>query len=206
MNIAIMSTKQWYRALLEDRVLKAEMEDNSPPTLIPVRVEHLSPSTDWSQTWRVARLPGLPSDLTAFLFKLVHCLLPTQDRVARLGGGDGLCTWCGIGEVETPMHAFFLCTGSLTCGRDLVGYVQHIVPELTPEKALRLELGSEKSDHQELAVVSLLACGFKYIWETRLEKKRPQTYRMRAEAEARVSILRKTRYAESGNMIIEMLR
>ena len=83
--------------------------------------------------------------------------------------------------------------------------MQHIVPELTPEKALRLELGSEKSDDQELAVVSLLACGFKYIWETRVEKKRPQTYRMRAEAEARVSILRKTRYAESGNKILEML-
>ena len=38
----------------------------------------------------MVRFKGLGSDLTSFLFKLIHGLLPTQDRVARLGlANDG---------------------------------------------------------------------------------------------------------------------
>ena len=208
MNINVMTIKQWYSTLLEDTVLKTETEENSPPTLIPVRAETLSPETDWSESWRLVRRQGLPSDLTAFLFKLVHCLLPTQDRVSRLGGGDGphpaLCNFCGD-DVETPVHAFFQCRSSMLTGLSLLGYVQSSVPDLSPEAALRLELGTVLTEEQELATVTLLACGLKYIWDARVEKKQVQTFKMRAEAEARVTILSKTRYHESGNMIIEML-
>ena len=98
MDIAAMSIKQWYLALLEDGVLMSQVDEESPPSLIPVRVESLFPDTDWNETWRLVRTHGLGSDLTGFLFKLVHCLLPTQDRVSRLGGGQvpnpGRCNFC----------------------------------------------------------------------------------------------------------------
>ena len=208
MNINVMTTKQWYSALLEDNVLKTETDENSPPSLIPVRVETISPDTDWKETWRLARRQGLPSDLTGFLFKLVHCLLPTQDRVSRLGGAEGpnpgICKLCDD-DVETPLHAFFQCRSSMVAGLSLLGYVQHSVPDLSPEAALRLELGGQLDEEQELATITLLACGLKYIWDARVEKKQVQTFKMRAEAEARVTILRKTRYQESGNIIMEML-
>ena len=47
MNIAVMTTKQWYRTLLEDRVLMQPYDPNSPPMLLPVRVESLLPNVDW---------------------------------------------------------------------------------------------------------------------------------------------------------------
>ena len=81
-----MRIKDWYRVLLEDRVLMSPATDSSPAILHPVRVESLHPSTDWPNTWRLARLRGLPSDLSSLLFRLLHGLLPSQDRVARLGG------------------------------------------------------------------------------------------------------------------------
>ena len=112
-------------------------------------------------------------------------------------------------KISPSFRCFVLFTlrcAIYTCGLTLVGHAQHLVPDLTPEKVLRLEIGPELSQDQELAVVTMLACGMKYIWETRVEKKRVETFRMRAEAEARVSILRKTRHAESGNIIIEMLK
>jgi hypothetical protein len=203
-----MSTKQWYSVLLEDQVLKSQADDNTPPTLIPVRVESLHPSTDWSETWRLARIQGLGSDLTGFIFKLVHCLLPTQDRVSRLGGTDGqnpgLCNFCSE-EVETPLHAFFQCQHSLLVGLALLGYVQVLVADLSPEAALRLELGRQLTQIEELATICLLASGLKYIWETRVEKKQVRTFKMRSEVEARVSILRRTRHKEAGDTIMEMI-
>ena len=45
----------------------------------------------------------------------------------------------------------------------------------------------------------------KYIWETRSEKKTVSLHKMRAEIEAKVSILRKTRYYLSGDKMLEMI-
>ena len=143
-------------------------------------------------TWRLVRIRGLGSDLTGFMFKLVHCLLPTQDRVSRLGGTDGACNF--FADIETPVHAFFECQHSMLAGLALLGYVQGLVPDLSPEAALRLEMGMQLDEEEELAIMCMLASGLKYIWEARVEKKQVQTFKMRSEVEARVSILRRTRH------------
>ena len=93
------------------------------------------------------------------MFKLVHCLLPTQDRVSRLGGTDGVCNFCA--ELETPLHAFFECQYSMLSGLALLGYVQVIVPDISPEAALRLELGMQLDEKEELAIMCMLAAGMK---------------------------------------------
>ena len=211
LNIALLSTKQWYRLLLEDRVLMSQATDTSPPALLPVRAETLHPSTDWPTTWSLARTKGLGSELTAFLFRLLHHLLPTQDRVHRIVGADqehpalpGRCSLCHAGT-EDLMHAFFLCQKSAVAGHALLGYAQQCLPDLTPEQVLRLELGPDLGDGDQLAVVCLLATGLVYIWETRVQKKAIHLYKMRAEVEAKISILRKSRYWASGNKMLDMM-
>ena len=210
LNIAVMTTKQWFNVLMEDQVLMAQGDDDQPPSLIPVRVESLHPGNDWSQTWRLVRIKGMGSDLTGFLFKLVHCLLPTQDRLARFGapaesdGNPGLCSFCSE-DVETPLHAFFQCQHSMLAGLALLGYIQVLVPDLSPEAALRLELGMQLTESEELATICMMATGLKYIWEARVEKKQVRTYKLRSELEARISILRKTRHLEAGNTMLEMM-
>ena len=135
-------------------------------------------------------MKGLGSELASFLFKLVHGLLPTQDRVARLGlaNGDlvGTCLHCRL-DPEDLLHCFFGCTKSMVTSLSLLGWIQHLVPHLSPEAALCLELRQELSEMEELAVVCTLATGLKYIWEVRLAKKAVVTYKMRAEIEAKIS-------------------
>ena len=115
-----------------------------------------------------------------------------------------MCNIC-VSEVETPLHAFFQCRHSLLSGLALLGYVQVSVPDLSPEAALRLELGRQLTEEQELATVCILGCGLKYIWDARIEKKQVRTFKMRAEVEARISILRRTRYSKSGDIMLEMM-
>ena len=180
--------------------------ENSPASLIPVRVELLSPQTDWPVTWELARTRGLGSELTGFLFKLLHHLLPTQDRVARMTRGHnmGLCPLCQI-EVEDLNHAFFSCPHSCVAGLALLGYGQVAIPSLSPEAVLHLELGQDLNEEQQLATVCLLATGLKYIWSTRIEKKYATLFKMRAEIEAKISILRRTRHSGAGTLMLEMI-
>ena len=207
LNVGVMTTRQWYRILLEDQVLQSPATDQSPAKIISLRVENLSPETDWPLTWSLARTQGLDSELTSFLFKLLHGLLPTQDRVTRFGlagPNQGVCQLCLL-EVEDQVHAFFSCPKSMLAGLALLGYVQTFVPNLSPESALKLDLGSELSEQKVLATVCVLATGLKYIWQARQDKKQVATFRMRAEIEAIISILRKTRHREAGDHMMEMI-
>ena len=208
LNIARMSTKEWYRVLLEDQFLMSQPTENTPAILLPIRVETLFPENDWPEIWRLARINGLGSQLTSFLFKLLHGLLPTQDRVHRLGvdAGDqaGLCQHCHD-EVEDPIHALFSCHLSQVAGLGLLGYAQNTVPNLSPEAAIKLDLGAALSDKEELATICLLATGWLYIWEARSNKKRVCLYKMRAEVEAMITILRKSRHREVGELMVGMI-
>ena len=153
------------------------------------------------------RTRGLGSDLSAFLFKLLHCLLPTQDRVARLGASQdhGLCLLCNA-DIEDSLHAFFTCQHSQVPGLALLGYLQTTVPDLTPEKALKLDVGTSLEDDQLVATLYTLSTGLKFIWECRTVKKSVSLFSMRAEIEAKISILRKTRHSNAAVLMGEMLQ
>ena len=99
-----------------------------------------------------------------------------------------MCNFCA--ELETPQHVFIECQHSKLSGLALLGYVQGLVHDLSP--ALIMELGRQLDEKEELAIMCILASGMKYIWETRVEKKQVQTFKMRSDVEPRVSILRKT--------------
>ena len=90
-------------------------------------------------------------------------------------------------------------------GLALLAYLQALVPDLSAEAALRLELGMQLSEREELASMYLLSVGLKYIWEARVERKQVRLYKMRSEVEARVTILRKTRHSEAVTLMLEMM-
>ena len=76
LNIQQMSEKQWYRFLLEERVTM-ELGAGDNRQLVPCRVELKFPRYDWEKIWPKIRLKGLGPDLSSFLFKVIHDLLPT---------------------------------------------------------------------------------------------------------------------------------
>ena len=73
------------------------------------------------------------------------------------------------------------------------------------EETLKLLIGHNLQKEEELAEVCLLATGWLYIWQARLEKKQVCLFRMRAELEAMISVLRKSRHGKTGEMMLEMI-
>jgi hypothetical protein len=62
LNVAVTSIRQWYTALMEDKVPMTPLNEDSPQSLIPVRAESLSPSStpgDYQDYmgWKVIYLP-----------------------------------------------------------------------------------------------------------------------------------------------------
>ena len=57
----------------------------------------------------------------------------------------------------------------------------------------------------ELAIPCIIATGLKYIWEARAKKKRVSVFGVRAELEALISLLRRSRYRGAGERIFEVI-
>ena len=182
--------------------------DVSATSLIPVRIETIHPNTDWPAVWKLVRMKGLGSELISFQLKMLHSLIPTRDRVARLGldeGQAGLCLHCRM-DVEDLTHGFFDCSRNMVVGLALLGCVQQIIPDLSADVAVRLDFRLRLTDEENMAALYILITGLKYIWEMRSAKKVVLKYKMRAEIEAMVSILRKTRHQNTATRIEELIR
>ena len=44
-----------------------------------------------------------------------------------------------------------------------------------------------------------------YLWSTRVEKKTVILFKMRADIESKISVLRRTRHREAGELMFEMI-
>ena len=173
--------------------------------LLPVRVEQLVPDQDWAMTWTLAKTKGLNRDQSSFLFKLLHQLLPTQDRINRITNEPGLCKVCQASP-EDLNHALFSCPSSKTVADLILSYVHIIVPGITSQRLLRLDFGTLLEDTDQLAVLGLVSTGLTYIWQARAEKKVVTKHKMSAELlEAMISSLRRSRYVASADKMLELI-
>ena len=59
--------------------------------------------------------------------------------------------------------------------------VQQLLPDLTPEAAVLLDLGISLGEEENLAALVMLTTGLKYIWEYRLANKSISTFKMMAD-------------------------
>ena len=159
LNVSRMSEKEWYQVLLEDNcTMMVDIEGNSSNKMC--RVERASPEADWENSWRLARLPGLGPDNISFLFKMMHDLLPTQERVARTKPRPSpTCPMPGCQEaVEDRGHTLVLCGGINDVGQRMMRCLRDYVPNMEVGAALRLEINVEED--LELPLVWLLASVF----------------------------------------------
>ena len=117
-------------------------DDGGQSRPILCRVERAKPGADWERSWRLARLPGLGPENTSFIFKLMHEILPTQERVARTKPrASPSCTMpgCTAGVSEDLAHALVLCESNDGVGQRVMTCLRTYAPTLDTESALRLE-------------------------------------------------------------------
>lgn len=204
LNVAQMSEKQWYRVLLEDKVTMLETEVSQQ--FIPCRAEIKNPEFDWVSIWPRVRLRGLGAELSSFLFKVLHDLLPTQERVARTSQTiNGDCKLClpHVHAEEDLLHALVSCPSNQGVGHAVL----HCLPtdnRVDDYKALRLQI--ELDESLEYPAVWYLAVAWSSIWESRRLGRRPELYKVRADLEAKVSLLRETsRFKDAAEIITSMI-
>ena len=152
------------------------------------------------------RLKGLSPKSKSFLFKLVHTLLPSKERIHHLNQTSSPQCWCESGDQETCFYLFFYCVKNQEAGEALLRCGQSYDQNLTIEKALRLDISADETFL--LPTVSIISIGLEFIWEKLKQRKATPLYRMRAELEAAAFIRCRSRakkIREAGDIMMNML-
>ena len=148
---------------------------------------------DWQKSFYLSRLRGLTTEIRSFSFKLLHGLLPLNERLCELlPNNTPLCTQCPAQTNESPLHAFFSCQRNSLAGQDLLTLISHYNSNITPQKALLLDI-SPVQDIYETPVMLILATGMAFIWQNRQQKKATTPSQLRAEIECLSSLLISTK-------------
>ena len=178
LNIFQMSEKMWYTLLLEDNCIMEEAEHGQD--YIKCRVERAIPAADWEHCWRLARLSGLGPENMTFLFKLLHQILPTQERVARSKPSTSpSCKMPGcLSAVEDLEHALILCQFNDDVGLQLLEFRRGFSPALQTESLLRLELHVDPD--LELPIVPFISTVLSSVRNLRQSSNRVQKYLVRS--------------------------
>ena len=117
----------------------------------------------------------------------------------RLRGEGGNCLLCN--DLENLVHAFFTCPHSSRAGLALLGWVQVVDGQLLPEDPLTLNLNTDLPPNFELVAVFMVATDLKFMWESRVAKKILTPFLLRAEIEAKISLMRRTILANIATII-----
>lgn len=198
LNVATMTTAEWYRVLVEKEITMTESSE-----YVKSKSELKSSDTDWELTWQRSRLKGLGSEATTFLWRLLHCILPTEQRLARiLPNTSPNCKYCPDPNIATLQHCLFECILTREVGQQLLHVFQLEDSSSTAENLLRLEFSVEES--KEMPLVWLLAQTLLYLWGMRVSGKAANLFMTRAELESRINFLRETRYRREHETITEI--
>ena len=170
--------------------------------LIPLRIELADPTTQWDRTWHMARQSRLGPDLSSFIFKMLHQILPTAERIARiLPNQSPHCSRCRANgqHIETLQHAMFECSASHAASTVLVTGLKNILPSITPTRILTLNFDCQEDLAFPLtwAVSHFLSS----MWQLRVAKKTIQLIKIRSDMEASCRLLRESRLAKTSEVL-----
>ena len=109
---------------------------------------------DWDRTWSLACIPGLESSEYTFLWRMIHNILPTQERLQRIlpRVHDAACTLCRSQEICNLKHALFECSYNSQVSQWLCQTLGQfaVTPEVTPLQVILLNFKLE--NHLRLPV------------------------------------------------------
>ena len=200
-----MSEKDWTRLLTEDFVTMLPPTENNSRELIPCRAELASPTTDWTLSWAACRQPGVPPELASFLWRMMLNLLCTQAKLHRMGTTQSaICKMQGCTEVGTLEHELITCSKNDGVGQQLLHVLQQFIPGIEADAVLRLEHG-DISQETSLPLTLVTAIILQAVWKERESKTQVRGYRIRAELEQYINLLRTTRHTETTNMLTRMI-
>ena len=194
-----MTTKQWYHFLIDQELLKTSNDDGILAFRL-CRAETLSPDTDWKTTWGKVRHPSLSSSTASFLWKLLHHLLTTEERLANtLGNTLPSCRFGCVGQEATLEHCFFKCNLTNDVGSWLLDSVQRFYPSADEKKILSLNFTS--SDSFLWATANTL----QFLWNNRALKKKATLHSCLAHLKMEALKLSDTTHEDLVSSILDII-
>ena len=198
LNLTKINLKQIYRFLLEE--ITYVEEESAPRALKALRAELAHPQNEWNMVWLSSRQYMLGPALCSFLFKLLHHIIPTAERVSRiLPNQSQFCTRCQLEAAETLHHALFDCPGNQGAGAVLHNGLKQYLPHLTTQMILNLDFHAE--EEFKFPLVWTTATFLSTLWQLRVDKKRVELIKIRAEMEASCRLLRESRLVNTMEMV-----
>ena len=104
----------------------------------------------------------------------------------------------------TLQHELLYCSKNDGVGHKLVACLKHYLPALQPDDVLRLDHG-DTEDELPLPLALLTAIKLSHIWKARESGKAVQGYKVRAELEQYITLLRTSRLASSMDKLFNMV-
>ena len=203
LNIVTMKEKDWLRHLTEINVTMTQ-DPTGALQYIPCKAERTNPHTDWSVCWKACRQPGVPADLASFLWRLLHLLLCTQEKLYRMGiTRSPICKMPNCQEEGSLSHELVYCAMNDDVGLKLLQCLQLYIPGLNAEALLRLDYGAV-DDELSLPLTLLTAIVLNSVWKER-ESGGVQAYKVRADLEQYINLLRTSRLINTGTLLEEMM-
>ena len=167
LNIITMKDMAWTRLLTEKYITMLNLPGDESRTFIPCRSETASPTTDWEASWANCRQPGMSPELTSFLWRMIHNLLSTQERLSRMGAVlTAQCKMQGCVQDGSLQHELLHCSKNYGIGNLLVNCLQTIVSDIQPAAILRLEF-RDLGEDLTLAATWITAIVMQHIWKER---------------------------------------
>ena len=201
-ELEAMSGKDWYQFIL--RSVLEEEEGH----LVPCRVELLHPLHDWTRSWALARLKGLSSETMTFLFRMLHQILPCRQRLERIFPRveSSVCRVCDTGEADSLVHSLALCPGSRESFDWMMTALGKFSDGLTKDKILLLDISaSAPLPHNDLPLVWFTGEVLRRIFIYRRDEKRCRLYEIRAELEAEINMVRRSKFADMAVILDVMM-
>ena len=195
---------QWYKMLLEKYI--THFDFNTTSKLIPCKIEIESPDLDWMSIWASICMSGLTSDMMSFIWRMIHNLLPCPTRLFRLsmpGSTSSLCTLCNQQASGDLVHCLIECPSNDGAGQYILNVLSRQMPAVSPRKVILLDFDFVGD---KLPVVFFVATVLSDIWRCRIDKKPCRLHLIKANLEAKVNILRKSRHRTAADALMENLK
>ena len=125
--IARFTTKTWQERLTSRMFTHSRDPQTGLSLLIQTDQEKQMQEVDWECCWVNARCPGLTPTQQSFLFKMVHGLLPFNERLLKFGlSQNNHCNFCG--QKDDSCH-FLQCQQASGMGSQIRSFLQEATME-----------------------------------------------------------------------------
>ena len=153
--------KQWYKILLEKDITHTCPDLNALPVIINSKFEQNHPEVDFPDVYYLSRKYGLSPDQKSFVFKMIQDILPTRERLARLGKvQSSSCVHCQD-QTDTMSHHLLTCPYNSEVSGPLLRCLSSCFANTNPEKIVSLDIVC--SECQELPAVWRISTCIKFI-------------------------------------------